>query len=284
MVNCTKLTSHVAAPLGARKGKVAIPQHSGFQTMPHWVPGIQSGLQAVWWEGMGKGKARLIVLWLTAYFNQNRKMVWKRMSRVWKARATSLWRLDSEVGCWDSNPSSVSYQLEGQSNYFFLSSCRHGWWWCLWVCLHIRKVQLTHFFPSWLFLWLFLWCPGTHFSTDVPEEQRLQAVQAAILLLADESRDVLQTLLCFLKDVANLVEENQMTPKNLAVCLAPSLFHLNLLKKESSPRWVFLSNNRNRKPDITHSSLKNKTNKQKLLTLDFNLRICQLLIYNQKMF
>lgn len=63
-------------------------------------------------------------------------------------------------------------------------------------------------------------------------------MQAAILLLADESRDVLQTLLCFLKDVANLVEENQMTPKNLAVCLAPSLFHLNLLKKESSPRVI----------------------------------------------
>ncbi|XP_059540417.1 stAR-related lipid transfer protein 13 isoform X2 [Myotis daubentonii] len=77
-----------------------------------------------------------------------------------------------------------------------------------------------------------------HIYQYVPEEQRLQAVQAAILLLADESRDVLQTLLCFLKDVANLVEENQMTPKNLAVCLAPSLFHLNLLKKESSPRAI----------------------------------------------
>lgn len=47
---------------------------------------------------------------------------------------------------------------------------------------------------------------------------------------------MLQTLLCFLKDVVDLVEENQMTPMNLAVCLAPSLFHLNLLKKESSPR------------------------------------------------
>lgn len=77
-----------------------------------------------------------------------------------------------------------------------------------------------------------------HIYQYVPEEQRLQAVQAAILLLADESRDVLQTLLCFLKDVSNLVEENQMTPKNLAVCLAPSLFHLNLLKKESSPRVI----------------------------------------------
>ncbi|XP_070434078.1 stAR-related lipid transfer protein 13 isoform X5 [Equus przewalskii] len=77
-----------------------------------------------------------------------------------------------------------------------------------------------------------------HIYQYVPKEQRLQAVQAAILLLADESREVLQTLLCFLHDVVNLVEENQMTPMNLAVCLAPSLFHLNLVKKESSPRVI----------------------------------------------
>nr|XP_036868255.1 stAR-related lipid transfer protein 13 isoform X2 [Manis javanica] len=77
-----------------------------------------------------------------------------------------------------------------------------------------------------------------HIYQFVPKEQRLQAVQAAILLLADESREVLQTLLCFLQDVVSLVEENQMTPMNLAVCLAPSLFHLNLPKKESSPRVI----------------------------------------------
>ncbi|XP_038200717.1 stAR-related lipid transfer protein 13 isoform X2 [Arvicola amphibius] len=77
-----------------------------------------------------------------------------------------------------------------------------------------------------------------HIYQYVPKEQQLQAVQAAILLLADENREALQTLLCFLHDVVNLVEENQMTPMNLAVCLAPSLFHLNLLKKESSPRVI----------------------------------------------
>ncbi|KAM7111411.1 stAR-related lipid transfer protein 13 isoform 1-T1 [Molossus nigricans] len=77
-----------------------------------------------------------------------------------------------------------------------------------------------------------------HIYQYVPSEQRLQAVQAAILLLADESREVLHTLLCFLKDVVHSVQENQMTPMNLAVCLAPSLFHLNLLKKESSPRVI----------------------------------------------
>lgn len=72
-------------------------------------------------------------------------------------------------------------------------------------------------------------------SSDVPKEQRLQAVQAAIMLMSDENREVLQTLLCFLSDVTS-VEENQMTPMNIAVCLAPSLFHLNIVKKESSPR------------------------------------------------
>ncbi|MEQ2203111.1 hypothetical protein XENOCAPTIV_024837 [Xenoophorus captivus] len=71
----------------------------------------------------------------------------------------------------------------------------------------------------------------------VPKEQRLQAVRAAILLMPDENREVLQTLLYFLRDVTSLVEENQMTPMNLAVCLGPSLFHLSILKNETlSPR------------------------------------------------
>ncbi|KYO26409.1 stAR-related lipid transfer protein 8 isoform A [Alligator mississippiensis] len=76
-----------------------------------------------------------------------------------------------------------------------------------------------------------------HIYQYVPQEQRLQAVQAAIMLMSDENREALQTLLCFLSDV-NSVEENQMTPMNLAVCLAPSLFHLNIVKKESSPRVI----------------------------------------------
>ncbi|XP_074864304.1 stAR-related lipid transfer protein 8 isoform X1 [Carettochelys insculpta] len=72
----------------------------------------------------------------------------------------------------------------------------------------------------------------------VPKEQRLQAVQAAIVLMPDENREVLQTLLYFLSDIAS-AEENQMTSGNLAVCLAPSIFHLNVSKKEStSPRMI----------------------------------------------
>ncbi|XP_041435420.1 rho GTPase-activating protein 7 isoform X2 [Xenopus laevis] len=83
----------------------------------------------------------------------------------------------------------------------------------------------------------------------VPKEQRLQAIKAAIMLLPDENREVLQTLLYFLSDVAAAVDENQMTPTNLAVCLAPSLFHLNTLKREnSSPRVMHRKQNLG-KPD-----------------------------------
>ncbi|XP_060106181.1 stAR-related lipid transfer protein 8 [Heteronotia binoei] len=72
----------------------------------------------------------------------------------------------------------------------------------------------------------------------VPKEQRLQAAQAAVALMPDENREVLQTLLYFLSDIA-AAQENQMTAGNLAVCLAPSLFHLNVSRKESpSPRMV----------------------------------------------
>ncbi|CAL8265963.1 unnamed protein product [Merluccius merluccius] len=78
-----------------------------------------------------------------------------------------------------------------------------------------------------------------HIYQYVPKELRLQAVRAAILLMSDENREVLQTLLYFLRDVTSLVEENQMTPMNLAVCLGPSLFHLNILKNDMlSPRSI----------------------------------------------
>ncbi|XP_005157695.1 stAR-related lipid transfer protein 13 isoform X1 [Danio rerio] len=80
-----------------------------------------------------------------------------------------------------------------------------------------------------------------HIYQYVPKEQRLQAVQAAIMLMSDENREVLQTLLCFLSDVTSSVQENQMTPMNLAVCLAPSLFHLNILKKDNlTPRAMHM--------------------------------------------
>ncbi|NXB23351.1 RHG07 protein, partial [Rhagologus leucostigma] len=73
-----------------------------------------------------------------------------------------------------------------------------------------------------------------HIYQYVPKDQQLQAVQAAILLLPNENREALKILLFFLRDVVAFVEENQMTPTNIAVCLAPSLFHLNTLRRDSS--------------------------------------------------
>ncbi|XP_034938595.1 stAR-related lipid transfer protein 13 [Chelonus insularis] len=61
----------------------------------------------------------------------------------------------------------------------------------------------------------------------VPPELRPDAVQCVLLLLPDEHREALETLLDFLHQVASNAPYNQMTAFNLAVCLAPSLFHLN---------------------------------------------------------
>ncbi|ETE72957.1 StAR-related lipid transfer protein 13 [Ophiophagus hannah] len=73
-----------------------------------------------------------------------------------------------------------------------------------------------------------------HIYQYLPKDQQFCAVQAAILLLPDENREALKILLYFLRDVVTFVEKNQMTPTNIAVCLAPSLFHLNTLRRDSS--------------------------------------------------
>ncbi|XP_061204416.1 rho GTPase-activating protein 7-like isoform X1 [Neopsephotus bourkii] len=73
-----------------------------------------------------------------------------------------------------------------------------------------------------------------HIYQYVPKDQQFQAVQAAIVLLPKENQEALKILLFFLRDVVAFVEENQMTPTNIAVCLAPSLFHLNTLRRDSS--------------------------------------------------
>ncbi|XP_076321722.1 rho GTPase-activating protein 7-like isoform X1 [Tachypleus tridentatus] len=71
----------------------------------------------------------------------------------------------------------------------------------------------------------------------IPTENQKEAVQAAILLMPDENREVLQSLLTFLQEVSLCCDENQMTATNLAVCFAPSLFHLTIPRSASaSPR------------------------------------------------
>lgn len=61
-------------------------------------------------------------------------------------------------------------------------------------------------------------------------------MQAAILLLPDERREALRTLLYFLNDMVSGSEENHMTHTNMAVCLAPSLFHLSAGRDNHKPR------------------------------------------------
>ncbi|XP_072285877.1 stAR-related lipid transfer protein 8 isoform X2 [Pyxicephalus adspersus] len=87
-----------------------------------------------------------------------------------------------------------------------------------------------------------------HIYQYVPKEQRLRAVQSAILLMPDENREVLQTLLYFLSDISS-AQENQMTPGNLAVCLAPSVFHLNISKKETASPRIMQRRGNSGKPD-----------------------------------
>ncbi|XP_075148117.1 rhoGTPase activating protein isoform X2 [Haematobia irritans] len=62
----------------------------------------------------------------------------------------------------------------------------------------------------------------------LPPDVRLDAIQSAVLLLPDENREILYALLEFLTLVAANSQYNQMTANNLAVCLAPSLFHSSI--------------------------------------------------------
>lgn len=72
-----------------------------------------------------------------------------------------------------------------------------------------------------------LWMTPTSSISDVPNNFRADAVQCVLLLLPDEHREALQTLLEFLCQVSARSACNQMTASNLAVCLAPSVFHLH---------------------------------------------------------
>ncbi|MCJ8748944.1 hypothetical protein PDJAM_G00170400 [Pangasius djambal] len=86
-----------------------------------------------------------------------------------------------------------------------------------------------------------------HIYQFVPQQQRLQAVQCAVFLLPDENREVLQTLLYFLSDIST-AEENQMTAHTLAVCLAPSILHLNSSKRDTASHRLISKRGR-AKPD-----------------------------------
>jgi hypothetical protein len=64
--------------------------------------------------------------------------------------------------------------------------------------------------------------------TDVCPEERLDALQAAILLLPDENREVLQCLLSFLADMALSAAENQV---NYTLDNAYVAFYMHLFQQ-----------------------------------------------------
>eukprot|EP00118_Oscarella_pearsei_P017419 m.172494 g.172494 ORF g.172494 m.172494 type:complete len:861 (+) comp39084_c0_seq55:7110-9692(+) len=85
----------------------------------------------------------------------------------------------------------------------------------------------------------------------VPRELRLQAIQAVMLLLPDENREALQSLLLFLSDVAAKSEQNKMTAENLAICFAPSL--LSLPGQASRHSWEGKKGSRKPGKGVTRS-------------------------------
>lgn len=90
-----------------------------------------------------------------------------------------------------------------------------------------------------MFILLLYWIMICFVSVDLPSEQRLEALQSAVVLLPDENREVLQSLLFFLYDISTQADDHQMTASNLAVCFAPSLFNMSGTKsvtQSPSPR------------------------------------------------
>ncbi|KAL5011439.1 hypothetical protein ScPMuIL_009990 [Solemya velum] len=73
----------------------------------------------------------------------------------------------------------------------------------------------------------------------VPQDLRLEAMQSTMMLMPDENREVLQTLLLFLSDISHDSAEHHMNASNVAVCFAPSLFNIGVSNRGNqspSPR------------------------------------------------
>ena len=74
-----------------------------------------------------------------------------------------------------------------------------------------------------------------------------------MLLIPDENRLVLQTLLLFLNEIAKYHKTNQMTRSNLAVCFSPVIFSLNYDNKKkikSSHRNLLITNEKSPSPSL----------------------------------
>lgn len=51
-------------------------------------------------------------------------------------------------------------------------------------------------------------------TAGMPKDLRLSAIQAAVMLMPDENREVLQSLLLFLSDIAEHSNENQVKARS----------------------------------------------------------------------
>lgn len=61
------------------------------------------------------------------------------------------------------------------------------------------------------------------YISDIKEEDREEALQAAVILLPDENREALQALLSFLNDVSIRSAENQVSSEQ------PGIFYIIIL-------------------------------------------------------
>ncbi|XP_062593844.1 rho GTPase-activating protein 7-like [Saccostrea cucullata] len=130
---------------------------------------------------------------------------------------TRIQKLKNEV---EANPDSVNFQ---ELQAYDVADLLKQYFRELPECLLTNKL-------SEVFINIFIY---------LPSEQRLEALQSAVILLPDENREVLQSLLFFLYDISMQAEEHQMTASNLAVCFAPSLFNMSGTKSATqspSPR------------------------------------------------
>ncbi|XP_061165174.1 rho GTPase-activating protein 7-like isoform X2 [Saccostrea echinata] len=130
---------------------------------------------------------------------------------------TRIQKLKNEV---EANPDSVNFQ---ELQAYDVADLLKQYFRELPECLLTNKL-------SEVFINIFIY---------LPSEQRLEALQSAVILLPDENREVLQSLLFFLYDISMQAEEHQMTASNLAVCFAPSLFNMSGTKsvtQSPSPR------------------------------------------------
>ncbi|XP_056009858.1 rho GTPase-activating protein 7-like isoform X3 [Ostrea edulis] len=130
---------------------------------------------------------------------------------------TRIQKLKNEV---EANPESVNFQ---ELQAYDVADLLKQYFRELPECLLTNKL-------SEVFINIFIY---------LPSEQRLEALQSAVVLLPDENREVLQSLLFFLFDISTQADEHQMTASNLAVCFAPSLFNMSGTKsvtQSPSPR------------------------------------------------